>query len=250
LSSLCLTAPLIDNHFNPMSKKLKRLSEEDVWTRWNERMTRVRHELHYVYGTRARFNDITALFEKNDKLKSMGGDVYDWMFRMWARDVVIAIRRELDNDTNTVCVGRLLDEMAQRPKVITRARYLDGIEESDFRYGMLWKTFDGFGVLRQGDTAPLTDYLDPAGIAADRRRLLQVAKPVLAYANQLVAHRSETEHVPVTLGDVNRTVETIEEVFVKYYAIIVGPSLMGLEPSIIHDWMKPFTIPWLVPEEA
>jgi hypothetical protein len=49
---------------------------------------------------------------------------------------------------------------------------------------------------------------------------------------------------------VNRTVEAIEEVFVKYYAIIVGPSLMGLEPSIIHDWMKPFTIPWLVPEEA
>ena len=104
-----------------MSKKLKKLPDEEVWTRWTERMTRIRHELHYVYGTRRRFNDVTALFERNDKLKAVGGDVYDWMFRMWARDIVIAIRRELDNDTNTVCLGRLLGEMAQRPKVITRA---------------------------------------------------------------------------------------------------------------------------------
>ena len=231
-----------------MSKKLKKLPDEEVWTRWNERMTRIRHELHYVYGTRRRFNDVTGLFERNDKLKAVGGDVYDWMFRMWARDIVIAIRRELDNDTNTVCLGRLLDEMAQRPKVITRARYLGDIFEEDFGYRMLWETFDGFGVLRQSDTAPLTDHLDPMGIAADRRHRHKVAKPVLAYANQLVAHRSETEHVPVTLGDVNRAVEAIEEVFVKYYAIIVGPSLVGLEPSIIHDWMAPFAIPWVARE--
>jgi hypothetical protein len=27
--------------------------------------------------------------------------------------------------------------------------------------------------------------------------------------------------------------------FTKYYAIVVRPSLVGLEPSIIHDWMAP-----------
>ena len=146
-----------------MSKKLKKLSDANAWTRWNERMTRVRHELHYVYSTRKRFNDVTWLFENNQKLKSIGGEVYDWMFRLWARDIVISIRRELDNDTNTVCLGRLLDEMAQRPQVITRARYLGDIPKDD------------------------------------------------------------------TLGDVNRTVEAMDEIFIKYYALIVGPSLMGLE---------------------
>ena len=114
---------------------------------------------------------------------------------------------------------------------------------------MLWQTFDDFGIVRQSEMAPLTDYLDPAGIAADRQRLAKVAKSVLAYANQLLAHRSETEHVPVTLGDVNRTVEAMEEIFIKYYAIIVGPSLVGLEPSLIGNWMAPFEIPWLVTEE-
>lgn len=242
-------AALIENDIHQMSQELKKLSDGKVWTRWKERMKRVRHELHYVYSTRRKFNDVTSLFQNNEKLKSIGGEVYDWMFRMWARDIVIAIRRELDSDTNTVCLGRLLDEMAQRSKVITRARYLGDIPEDDFKYRMLWQTFDGFGIVRQSDTAPLTDSLDPAGIAADRQRLVRVAKSVLAYANQLVAHRSETEHVPVTLGDVNRTVDAIEEIFIKYYAIIVGPSLMGLEPSLIGNWMAPFEIPWLVTEE-
>lgn len=45
------------------------------------------------------------------------------------------------------------------------------------------------------------------------------------------------------VAEVNRTVEALEEVFVKYYAIVVGPSLMGLEPSIIGHWMEPFEIP-------
>jgi hypothetical protein len=242
-------AALIENDTHPMSKKLKKLSDGNVWTRWNKRITRVRHELHYVYSTRRKFSDVTSLFENNEKLKSIGGEVYDWVFRMWARDIVIAIRRELDNDTNTVCLGRLLDEMAQRPKVITRARYLGDIPEDDFKYRTLWQTFDGFGIVRQSDTARMTDYLDPAGIAADSQRLAKVAKSVLGYANQLVAHRSETEHVPVTLGDVNRTVDAIEETFIKYYAIIGGPSLVGLEPSLSGNWMAPFEIPWLVREE-
>ena len=34
-----------------MSKKLKKVPDEEVWTRWNERMTHIRHELHYVDGS-------------------------------------------------------------------------------------------------------------------------------------------------------------------------------------------------------
>jgi hypothetical protein len=232
------------------SKKFKKLSDDEVWRRWNERMKRARQDLHHVFSTRGKFREVTSLFEKNDELKACGGAVWDWLFSMYARDLVIAIRRELDNDTNTVCLGRLLTEMSQRPQVITRRRYLGDIAEDDFRYQMLNHTLNGYGVVRVTgpDTDSLNDYLDPAGIAADRQHLLKVAKPVIAWANQLIAHRSEIEEVKVTLGDVNRSVDAIEEAFVKYFAIICGPSLMGLEPSIIGDWMKPFTIPWIKPE--
>ena len=186
------------------------------------------------------------MFENNLELKAIGNEVYQWLFFMWARDIVIAIRRELDDDHNTVCLGRLLDEMAQRPEVITRRRFLNGISKDDFKFKMLSVTFDSHGVVKAQDTA--NDYLDPAGITSNRKHLMNVAKPALDYANRLIAHRSEIEKVAVTLGDVNRSVDEIETVFRKYYAIINGPALVGLEPSMIGDWTEPFRIPWVRPE--
>ena len=156
------------------SKKLKKLSEDEVWKRWNERMTRVRDELHHVFSTRKKFRDVTSLFETNSELKAIGGDVWDWLFRMWARDIVISIRRELDNDVNTVCLGRLLDEMAQRPKVITRRRFLRDIPHSDFMFQILSRTFDAHGVIKAQGTDAMEDSLDPTGISQDRKHLLKV----------------------------------------------------------------------------
>jgi hypothetical protein len=231
------------------SKKLRHLTEEEVWTRWNERMTKVRQALHHVFATRWQFRAVTEMFERNDALKAVGGDVHRWLFLMWARDVVIAVRRELDNDTNTVCLGRLLDEMAQRPRVITRARFLGRVSREDARFRMLDKTFTSHAIVSPDPAQPMGDHLDPEGISRDRKHLYAVAKPVLAYANQILAHRNEDEDVPVTLGDINRAVDEIEAVFLKYYTIINGPTLMGLEPSVIGNWTKPFEIPWLAPEQ-
>jgi len=39
-----------------------------------------------------------------------------WEFLLlWDREAVIAVRRELDDDTNVISLGALLDEMAERP---------------------------------------------------------------------------------------------------------------------------------------
>ena len=61
--------------------------------------------------------------------------------------------------------------------------------------------------------------------ADDRRRLLKVAKPVLEYANQLIAHRSETEEVKVTLGDVNRSVDDPRRLVTVDVPVRLGASL-------------------------
>ena len=51
--------------------------------------------------------------------------------------------------------------------------------------------------------------------------------------------------MPLTLGQLNRAIDSFEPTFVKYYAIVSGPSLTGLEPSIIGDWTAPFCLAWI-----
>jgi hypothetical protein len=59
------------------------------------------------------------------------------------------------------------------------------------------------------------------------------------------------ESRPGTLTGLSSTpgYSAIEEIFIKYYAINVDPSLMGLEPALMSNWMAPFEIPWLVTEK-
>lgn len=225
------------------SKHFQNLPDEEVWARWQERVERIRHELHYVYTNRNKFRIMTKMFEQNAKLKAIGGQVFEWLFYQWARDAIIAVRRELDPDSNTVSLGCLLDEMAERPEVLTRRRYLGRItDESDFRWGMLNPVFEGYGLIKAADS--MGDYLDPAHIRKDRNALDAECKPVKEYANRMLAHRTPIEEMPLTIGQLNKAIDAFEPIFVKYYAIVKGASLIGLEPSIIGDWTAPFRIPW------
>jgi hypothetical protein len=225
------------------SKKFHNLSDEQVWARWQERIERIRHELHYVYTNRNKFRIMTKMFEDNPKLKAIGGQIFEWLFFQWARDAIIAVRRELDPDSNTVSLGCMLDEMVERPEVLTRRRYVGRIrDESDFRWRMLNTVFDGYGLIKATDS--MGDYMDPVCIQNDRDALDTECKPVKDYANRMLAHRTPIEEMPLTIGQLNKAIDVFEPMFVKYYAIVNGASLMGLEPSIIGDWTAPFRIAW------
>jgi len=90
----------------------------------------------------------------------------------------------------------------------------------------------------------MDDYMDPGYIQNDRDALDAECKPVKDYANRMLAHRTPIEEMPLTIGQLNRAIDAFEPMLVKYYAIVNGASLVGLEPSIIGDWTAPFRIAW------
>jgi len=229
------------------SKRFKNMTDDEVWARWQERINRIRQELHHVFNTRQKFHLVHKMFEANDALKATGGDVYRWLFYMWARDAIIAVRRELDPDSNTVSLGCLLDEIADRPHVVTRKRFLGPSgKHSEFMLEILNNNFDELRVIK-GATAD-EDFIDPANVRRDREDLDIACRAVRDYANRMVAHRTPIEEIKLTYGELNAAIDALEPVFIKYYAIIDGGGLMGLEPSIQYDWTEPFQIPWVVPQ--
>ena len=232
--------------------KLKDLTDDDAFERWQERFDQIHKELMYLMTTRRKFEDIREMFNANTRLNAIGSQPYRWILGMWGRDAVIAVRRELDNDTNTICLGTLLDEMASRPEVLTRARYMAFMRKSEqFLIDLNDKAFTKRGVVKP-TTDPSQDYMDPAVIKADRKSLDKAAKPVLEYANRLVAHRTPTiDKLEVTIKQINDAIDAIEPVFQKYHVIMTGSSLMRLEPyNQGDDWRRTFTFPWYVKPKA
>jgi hypothetical protein len=230
------------------ASKLDRLTDDQVFARWKTHFDVIHKELTYLMSTRRKFEDIREMFNSNARLRAIGSQPYGWILGIWGRDAVIAVRRELDDDRNTICFGSLLDEMAARPRVLTRARYMAFMKNSDqFLIDSNNRTFSKRGIIKPTSN-PNDDYLDPAVIKADRKTLNIAAKPVLAYANRLVAHRTPTlDRLEVSINQINHAIDAIEPVFKKYHVILTGSSLVRLEPyNQGDDWRETFTFPWYV----
>jgi hypothetical protein len=94
------------------TQRLRDLTDDEAFARWQERFDQIHKELMYLMTTRRKFEDIREMFNKNERLNKIGSQPYRWLLGIWGRDAVIAVRRELDDDKNTICLGTLLDEMA------------------------------------------------------------------------------------------------------------------------------------------
>jgi hypothetical protein len=227
------------------NRHLRGLSAEEIYARWQERFERVRLELTFLFSIRRKFQQVEAMFQDNARLNAIGSQAWEWLLLLWGRDAVMAVRRELDDDTNTISLGTLLDEMAARPEILTRRRYMAHMTGCD---QMVVKSNDEaftlFGVTRSA-TDRMDDYLDPAGIRADRNALDAAAKPVLDYANRMVAHRTPVEELAMSVADIHAALDAMEPVVKKYHVILSGSSLMSIEPMEVgDDWREAFTFPW------
>ena len=229
--------------------KLRGLTSDDIWKRWVQRVSAIHTELAFVFANRRKFLEVQEMFQKNERLSQIGSQPYQWIIGHWGRDTVMAVRRELDNDRNTISFGALLDEMADRNNLVTRKRFLGKLAEpgaEDLLLNSNNELFDEWGVVSR-TSEPLEDYLNSDGIRADRRSLNKAATPVLDYGNQLIAHRTPVGRLPLTIKQIHDALDAIEPVFKKYFVILTGSALLQIEPTNVgDDWKETFKFPWYV----
>lgn len=227
--------------------RFETLTDDEIYARWQERFERVKLELHHLFSMRRKFCDIQGMFQENERLNSIGSQAWEWLLLIWGRDAVVAVRRELDDDSNTISLGRILDEMAARPQVMTRRRYMAHMKgvEPDLA-SLNDRYFTSLVVMRPGSD-PMDDHLDPDRIRADRKGLNAAAKPVLEYANRMVAHRTPVDKLDMTVQDIHDSLDAMEPVVKKYYVLLSGSALSNVEPvDVGDDWKEAFTFPWHV----
>ena len=228
-----------------MANKHLRLTDDEVYVRWQERFERVRLELTFLFSVRRKFRQVQAMFNDNKRLNAIGSQAWEWVLLLWGRDAVMAVRRELDDDTNTISLGTLLDEMATRPDILTRRRYMAHMRDGDETLVRLNdEAFTKRGIIRSG-TDKMADHLDPAAIRADREGLVSAAKPVLEYANRMVAHRTPVEELGMTVEDIHVALDAMEPTVKNYHVLLSGSALTAIEPTEVgDDWREAFTFAW------
>ena len=232
-----------------------KMSDDELFSSWGEWIARTAEELTEVFQHRFLFHSIREMFDHNPELHTESGQfVMEWQARLYGRDVLLFVRREFDTQPGTNNTLKLLSEMQARPKILTRARHRAFVDRlpwpEEARTGYTNSFFNTFRFI--GDGHALTDYLDPAGIEAERDALHERIKTVLLYANRNLAHRTPEWDVPnITVPtDTDAALLAVQDCFDKVYPLLTGKSMPEPTPSIQFDWEDVFRHTWMTPEVA
>lgn len=178
----------------------------------------------------------------------------DCFHRMYIEAQVMAIRRQVDNDSRTLSLRRLFGQLEQHRRALTRSWYVDrwlngrdlGSDdererlEAEFHLERANEAFDQF------TDGPGAELLGGRRLQEDRERLLELTSQVVEYANTTVGHtqRASTDAV-VTYDDFHQALDHLGEMLQRYYLLINQGGLMSTTPIIQGDWQGPFRKPLL-----
>lgn len=219
----------------------QRFSEDYQWDSWRASYGRIYKESLFLYRNRAVFREVISMYEHNAQLQSDGAFFWEWLVTTYGHYIVLGVGRELDRGPTAINLFQLMRKMAERPRIVSRARFMLHMKDSeDFvrKLNDQWFT-ENFGP---------GEYADPKLIQEDKAWLEKQCSHVVRYRHNMVAHRSPLT-LNITVKQVHNAMDAIEEIIKKYHILFEGAGLVTVEPSIIHNWQRAFTYPWIPPHQ-
>jgi hypothetical protein len=214
------------------------------WVRWIERV----YDETVRQGWRHRmFRLMRGIYEQNPELQDTGGFFITWAADNYVAAAAMALRRELDSQPGTENLLHLLEEMRDRPTVISRSRYRaswgDAARRQEADRG-----FDSLPIVRKDNQE--NDHIDPKSIVADLD-VLAAQDLVLTHVQTTVAHRAPPRpdaRIP-TFGEFHGAFDAVRDVVQRYYMILTHRVVVTFEPLAQYNVYTPFRSPWITDSE-
>lgn len=166
-------------------------------------------------------------------------DTFARHYRGVYRDTqAMRIRRlMLSRSTDPRSLASLLTNLATHPGLIDRDRFVEMVEGPAGGDSDAWRS----GTARHFDRAYGNEAgeLDPKKLQVDLDRITSTCSEVTAFADSRIAHIDDTAADP-TWSDIDRCVDLVEELFVKYALLLTGDGWI-LPPVIDPLWKRTFT---------
>jgi hypothetical protein len=233
-------------------RNVRKLSPDDLWSEWRQDITRIKNDVYELFSSRRTFRNLAKVFRNNKRLQETGSYLWEWMRLSYASYVVMRVRRETDEQGNTINLNQLLREIEQRPDVISRRRYLEmlGLEPGSFLIQVNERYFTDEWTgpdTRRDPSDSGSDFIDPGKIAADRKVLQDAVERVREVANKQVAHRARIDVAALRIPEIDQAFDAIEQTLQRYHTLLHGSWIAQAEPAPQFDTHEVFSFAWIEP---
>ena len=230
------------------------MTNSETLAKWRDWIERIRADVDTLYFDRCMFQNVVDIVNANKQLDTQSL-FFGFFERIYGDSIVMGIRRQLKDDSDSISLARLLREVKEQPNLVTRSdfyrTYSDRstrVTESINRVAMdhiMSETFDRFAL----SDSP---HIDPARIERDIDKLKDACKEAELLADRYIAHwdRRRVPGFTVPFPNIYNAIDALGDMVKKYGLLFLGHELElcpSYDPSIFDIFNEPWSIPASVP---
>ena len=188
------------------------------------------------------FWEVQNIIKKNQRLADTPSVFYDCLALTFSQSATVTVRRHSKLNKQSVSLHRLLEELRQYPKIITRDYFvglygLDRLEQKRAN-----RAFDKLAGKDAG-------HLDPGRVQDDIDELKKGTKPIEDFVDRRVAHYDPR---PLKYGQpkfdqLTDAIHCLEKLTLRCSLVLKAESAATMLPTFQYDWKAIFKFPWIEP---
>src|SRR6266851_1998607 len=182
------------------------MTDDERFNKWGEWIMTIHEDVENAILNRHIRHEVAAIIDSNPRIQRPSS-FYEWMAAVYSDSGLMAVRRQLDIDLQSVSLARLLTEIVAYPSVLSRDRFV-GLYRVELQ-AVAHREFDR----HVGSGA---NNIDPAVVQAESDDLRQRTRDVGRYGTKRVAHLDEKgpKNIP-TFQELDDALDLINALRVK-----------------------------------
>lgn len=207
------------------------------WIKW---IDNIKVEVRNILVKRQIFWEVNEIYKSNQELKP--SDIYyQYLGDTYKAFVSMGIRRQLKIDKSSISLRRLLSEIQDRPKLLSRKYYISLYDAAAINDSK--RANDFFSNLIDNKSS---SFVPKEMVKEDIKKLRKTSLTIEAFGDKFIAHNDKKKPIKLPLfQEVDDCIDLIDGLCCKYLNLLKAEGNITLSPTIQNHWKNVFEIPWI-----
>lgn len=206
------------------------------WSRWVEE---IHKQIRKLLWNRYIFRKVREIIKNNPNMPKQN-EFYGFLRDSYGAVALMAIRRQIKTGNKSISFAKLLEEIHDNHKNLSRKRLINLYKESRADKNLASEEFDEY--VDKGKS-----YVDPDKVRSHLDELRQKCKKIETIVDKTLAHHDEggISINNITFEEIDKCIDFLERHVKDYYFLIHGVHKKYMPEFLSDEWMAIFKVPWL-----
>jgi hypothetical protein len=217
------------------------MTDDERFKKWGEWIMVIYEDVENAIQSRRIHNEIGAILQANPRLWRDNNSFYRWMASNYEDSILMAVRRQVDADKQSISLTRLLEEIICYPQVLSRERFIGQVVVQN-----LPGTEDAVNRAFDYYAASDANHINADAVRTELCDLRARTEGIKSYTNKRVAHfDAKGPKDSPTILQVHAALDFLNTLREKYRILLRAEKYKEVQLHDEETWKDIFREPWI-----